>query len=166
MSTAQKETRTGPPPITMRERLKMFLLTLFPVIAVLALSTLFIDYPKFFHQIHQDAAPPSADAITFDNSTFSSYFTIEKSERSPDRKSIRLLLRRIGILPTTTQPTTNPLTQDSLSRGYIRCEFFDDKGNFLSFTQARISPLHKSETMQLIVPLPTNPSPTRIVVTN
>src|SRR4051794_35274624 len=125
---------TGPPPLTQRERLKMFLLTLFPVIGVLALSSLFIDYRAFWRQTKEQAAPIDDQGLIVDNTTFEKFFAIEKRELSPDSKSLRLLLRRTASLPTATQPTTNPLTQDSLSRGYILCEFFDEKGAFLSFS--------------------------------
>ena len=165
MPTTPTQIPSRPPPLTMRERLKMFLTMLFSTLAVLALSTIFIDYPRFWRQTGEQATPVVADNITLDNSTFDNYFSIEKTEISLDLKSLRLLLRRTRNLPTTTQPATNPLSHDSLSRGYIRLEFFDDKGSFISFTFARISDLRQSESMELLIPLP-SPCPTRIVFTN
>ncbi len=149
----------------MRERFKMFLVMLFSTLAVLALSTIFIDYPRFWRQTREQATPAIAEDITLDHSTFANYFTIEKSELSPDSKSLRLLLRRTKTFPTTTQPAPDPQTQDSLTRGYIRLEFFDANGAFHSFTFARIHDLRKSDSMELLIPLPT-PRPKKILFTN
>ena len=101
-------------------------------VAVIALSAIFVDYRKLWHEIREEVTTPSADQFQIDNSTFADYFTIEKKEISSDAKSLRLLLRRTTKFPLTdtdfasaaTQPTTQPflrrLTFDSLSRGYIR----------------------------------------------
>src|SRR4051812_42808307 len=166
MPIAPTQIPSPPPPLTTPERLKMFLVMLFSTLAVLALSTIFIDYPKFWRQTKEQATPAVAQDITLDNSTFANYFTIEKSELSPDLKSLRLLLRRSKILPTTTQPATNPITHDSLARGYIRVEFFDANSAFISFTFLRIADLRQSESMELLIPLPANPRAKKINFTN
>ena len=156
----------------------MGLFGLAAAVAVLALSAVFIDYPKLWHEIRTEVTTPRADQIQLDNTTFADYFTIEKKEISPDFKSLRLLLKRTGKYPlkesdftaaatqATTQPNLRHLTLDSLSRGYIRCEYFDSKGIFQNFHFARIHPLYESESMELNLPLPPDSRPSKIVFTN
>jgi hypothetical protein len=174
----EAQTHAPPPPLTARERLRMGLFGLTAAIAVIALSAVFVDYPKLWREIREEVTTPSADQIQIDNSIFADYFTVEKKEISPDSKSLRLLLRRTEKFPRTesdftaasTQPTTQPvlrrLTLDSLSRGYIRCEYFDSKGTFQTFHFARLHPLRQSETMELTLPFSPDSRPSRIVFTN
>lgn len=174
----EAQTHAPPPPLTARERLRMGLFGLAAAIAVIAISAVFVDYPKLWHEIREEVTTPSADAIQIDNSTFADYFNVEKKAISPDAKSLRLLLRRTAKFPLTdtdfstlsTQPTTQPnlrrLTLDSLSRGYIRCEYFDSRGTFQTFHFARLHPLRQSETMELSLPLPPESRPSKIVFTN
>ena len=174
----EAQTHAPPPPLTLKERLRMGLFGLAAAVAVIALSAVFVDYSRLWREIREEVTTLSADAIQIDNSTFADFFTVEKKQISPDGKSLRLLLRRTSKFPLTdadfaaitTQPTTQPvlrrLTLDSLSRGYIRCEYFDNKGVFQSFTFARLHPLHQSETMELSLPLSLESRPARIAFTN
>jgi hypothetical protein len=176
--TVEAHTQPPLPPLTTRERIRMGLYGLVAAIAVIALSAVFVDYRKLWHEIREEVTTPSADQFQIDNSTFADYFTIEKKEISSDAKSLRLLLKRTPLFPrnpteftsASTHPTTQPfehrLTLDSLARGYVRCEYYDEKGNFQSFTFARIQPLRQSETMELNLPLSPNSRPKQIVITN
>lgn len=171
-------TQAPPPPLTVRERLRMGLFGLAAAIAVVAISAAFVDYRKLWREIRDEVTAPSADAIQLDNSTFADYFGIEKAQLSPDSKSLRLLLRRTPRFPLTeadfasagTQPTTQPvlrrLTLDSLARGYIRVEYFDQKGAFVSFTPVRVHALRQNETTEVSLPFSAESRPARIVLTN
>jgi hypothetical protein len=174
----EAHTHAPPPPLTTRERLRMGLFGLAAAIAVIAISALFVDYSKLWHEIRAEVSTPRADQIQIDNSIFADYFTIEKKALSPDSKSLRLLLRRTPRFPLTesdftsasTRPSTQPnlrrLTLDSLSSGYIRCEYFNANNSFQSFHFTRLLPLRQSETLELILPLPPDSLPARIVFTN
>jgi len=174
----EAQTHAPPPPLTTRERVRMGLFGLAAAVTVIAISAVFVDYPKLWREIREEVTTPSADQIQFDNATFADYFAVEKKQISADGKSLRLLLRRTDKFPitdsdfmaATTQPTTQPtlrrLTLDSLWRGYIRCELFDSKGAFQTFHFARIQPLRQSEAMEVSLPLSPESRPGRIVFTN
>ena len=174
----EAHTQPPPPPLTARERMRMGLFGLAAAVAVIAVSAVFVDYPKLWREIREEASTPSADQIQIENATFAEYFTVEKKEISADGKTLRLLLRRTAKFPLAdanftaamTQPTTQPnlrrLTLDSLSRGYIRCEYFDSAGDFQSFQFARVAPLRRSEAMELKLPLSPEARPSRIVLAN
>jgi len=174
------DAKTHPPlpPLTTRERLRMGLFGLAAAIAVIALSAVFVDYRKLWHEIRTEVTTPRAEQIQIDNSTFADYFTVEKKDLSSDAKTLRLLLKRTARFPrtdadviaATTQPTTRPIlrrmTLDSLSRGYIRCEYFDSNGIFQNFHFARIHPLREHDSMELDLPLPLQSHPSKIIFTN
>jgi hypothetical protein len=167
-----------PPPLTRGERIRMGVIGLGAAVAVLALSAVFIDYRGLWWEIERQARDPTADEIDIRNTAFNDYFTIEKKEITSDGRSLRLLLRRTAKFPVstddviaaTTKPTTQPLEHrlvlDSIARGYVRCEYYNEKGGFQSFTTARIQPLKESERMELLLPLSPEARPKKIVLTN
>jgi hypothetical protein len=176
--TVESATHVPPPPMTIGERVKMGLFSLAGVIAVLALSALFVDYRGLWRDMKTEMKGPSAEAIEVQNETFGEYFVVEKKEVTGGGKSLRLLLRRTAKFPqssadlamASTQPQTRPVEHrlliDSLASGYMRAEYFDGKGGFQSFTSARIAPLRQSETMELVLPLSSDDPPRKIVFTN
>jgi hypothetical protein len=176
--TVEAATLVPPPPMTLRERMKMGLFSLAAVIAVLALSAVFVDYRGLWREMKSEMKGPNAEEIEVEDSTFGEYFAVEKKEVTMGGKSLRLLLRRTAKFPqssedlamASTRPQTRPvehrLVIDSLAKGYVRAEYFDENGRFASFTSARIAPLRQSETMELVLPIEAESPPRKIVFTN
>ena len=171
------QTHAPPPPLTLKERLRMGLFGLAAAVAVLALSAVFVDYRKLWREIREEVTTLSVDQIQVENSTFDDYFTVAKKDLSPDTRSLRLLFRRTPKFPITdvdrataiNLPATQPfdqLTRESIVRGYVRYEAFDSKGTFQSSNFIRIKPLRESEFMEVTLPLPADARPGRIVFTN
>jgi hypothetical protein len=76
-----------------------------------------------------------------------------------------------GTSPATTpatapaSPTRVRLTLDSLARGYVRCECFDDEGAFLGFYFGRIADLRANKTVILVLPVPSDKRLAKVVIT-
>jgi hypothetical protein len=51
----------------------------------------------------------------------------------------------------------------AIAIGYIRCEFFDENGQFMGYTMLRIEPLRDSK--KLLIPFDTDRRPSSVVLT-
>ena len=174
----EAKTHTAPPPLTMKERMRMGIFGLAAAVAVIAISALFVDYAKLWREIREEVKLPSADGIAVENAVFADFFVVEKKQMTVDGKTLRLLVRRTSKFPInekdfaalatgpTTQPQMRRLTLDSLLRGYVRCECFDAKGEFLGFQMLRIAELRDQEAVEVRVGISPEARAARIVLTN
>jgi hypothetical protein len=176
--TVEARTKAPPPPLTIKERLRMGIFGLAAAVAVIAVSAVFVDYRKLWREIRDEVKTPSAEGIAVENAAFVEFFVVEKKQMTVDGKGLRLLLRRTSKFPlsekdfaaATTQPTTQPalrrVTLDSISRGYVRCELFDGKGAFAGFVMVRIGGLREEEAIDATVGLNPELRISRVVLTN
>lgn len=174
----EARTHAPPPALTLKERLRMGLFGLVAAVVVIAVSAVFVDYPKLWREIREEVKLPSAEGITVENPVFGEFFAVEKKQMTVDAKTLRLLVRRTDKFPINekgfaaagTQPTTQPvlrrLTLDSLARGYVRCECFDGKGELVGFQMVKIGGLKDEEAVEVRVGVAPEAHVTRVVLTN
>ena len=56
------------------------------------------------------------------------------------------------------------LTVEALARGYVRCEYFDAQGAFLGQVMVRIADLRRREGIAVVLALPREHRPVRLVM--
>ncbi len=165
-----------PEPMSPRERVKLALMGLGVAAVLFGISAIFVDYGSLFDTVVDRIMPFDADSVAVETGSFGEYFTVDKQQAKRGGKVLILTLKRGKAFPVDDaalqklqdaagESVSARMTLDALARGYVRCECFDKKGKFLTFTMQRISALREKETVELILPLPVTPRPTRVVIT-
>lgn len=172
------DARTTPPPrqLTRKEKIRVVITGI--VIAMLAFlaSSVFVDYRALIGNVVETVTPLDAAEIKVETGGFKKYFVVEDKTISRGSKAVILKLKRTKAFPLkdsdmkqlfadAKDSVSERLTVEALARGYVRCEFFDKKDKFLGFTDKRISPLRKNETIELTLPVPRDSRTSRIVIT-
>jgi len=143
---------------------------------VLAISALRPNYETLFRGPASHAAALDVARVRVDALTFADYFTVEGKEAGPDGRTVVLTLKRAAGFPLkdsdyaeaaaqTGSSLQKLLALEAVARGYVRCELFDARGDFLGFTFERIRGLQSHETVEVALPLPERGRPARIVIT-
>lgn len=117
-----------------------------------------------------------ADAIQVDANAFKDYFAVAKKHLAGGGRHLMLTLKRAKAFPLndtdfenlaerTAKTLPALLALEALARGYVRCEYFGEKGKFLGFTWERIRGLTEREAMELPLPVAGRRGLARIVLT-
>lgn len=172
------DAQTTPPPrqLTRKEKIRVVITGI--VIALLAFlaSSVFVDYRALIGNVIETVTPLDAEDIKVETGSFKKYFTVEDKTIGPGSKAVILTLKRTKAFPLkdsdikqlfadAKDSVSERLTVEAMARGYVRCEFFDKKDNFMGFIDKRISPLRKTETIKLVLPVPRDERTVRIVIT-
>ena len=62
----------------------MGLFGLAAAVAVIAVSAVFVDYPKLWREIREEVKLPSAEGIAVENAAFAEFFVVEKKQMTVD----------------------------------------------------------------------------------
>jgi len=119
---------------------------------------------------------PDPTTIQVDAATFQAYFGVEAKSLSRDGGALLLTLKRAKGFPLDdddfdalaekmVRGVPALLALEAVARGYVRCEYFTEKDEFLGFTFARIRDLAKRETIELSLPIAGRRGLARIVLT-
>jgi hypothetical protein len=179
--TVSAQTSAPPVPLRPRERVLAIAIGALLLVAVLMVSSLFINYRALFVSLRSQLKPLDAAHFPVDASAFQDYFTIDDKSAARDGQGLILTLHRTPALvdpasqPAVATPASRPTTQpqtlaDQLAAqavdiGYIRCEFFDENGQFLGCAYLRIKSLRDAETMKAEIPFDTDHRPSSVVLT-
>jgi len=165
--TVEAKTTAPVGPLTRKEKVRMALMGLGVALLVFLASSIFVDYRAIYTNIVEAVVPVSADELVVEPGPFGDSFSVTKKEVvsvSGGGQAIVLTLKRSEAFPVTAEqaqklyddandlPTR--LATESLFRGYVRCEYFDKEGKFLTVAPARVIELHKVETLEIALPLP------------
>ncbi len=103
------------------------------------------------------------EKIQVDASTFKDYFTVDRKLVGPGGRTLILTLKRAKGFPLKDAdferiPEGSPrisalLPFEAVARGYVRCEYFTQKNEFLGFTFERIRGLAERETIEVSLPI-------------
>jgi len=171
------DARTTPPPrkLTAREKWRLAGIGVLIAAVVFLISAIFVNYGDVWRHVVEGVTPFDVDALEVDASAFERFFTVEKKEHRSGARAVVVTLKRTDAWPVKDGVFLDPskpvktqrerLTRDALARGYVRCEYFDKDGKFLSCGHHRIAELHKKETTKLVLPLPPRKRLVRVVVT-
>ncbi len=176
--TATARTVPPPRPLSLRQRLAMVAVGLVLAAALLGLSALFVDYGALLRGIDEGLHPFDADGTTVENGPFTAYFTVDRVRPVGGGRAALLTLRRTPAFPTCpetiddllragrqSESPRDLLAAEALAQGYVRVELFGAHGQFVGFSLHRIAALRTDETVELLVPLPSDRRVTRIVLT-
>jgi len=67
-----------------------------------------------------------------------------------------------GVAPASAP---SRLAADAIAAGYVRCEFFDEKGEFMDYIFVRIKRLRDADTMKLGIPFVSDRRPSSVSIT-
>jgi hypothetical protein len=174
--TVSAQTAAPHVPMPPRERAMAIAIGAVLLVLVLMVSSLFVDYRGIFASLRSQLKPLDAARFPVDASAFGNYFTIESKTSAAAGSGLILTLRRTpALLDPKTQPTSRPATQpdadasrlaaQAIATGYIRCEFFDETGQFMGYAYLRIKTLRDAETMKAEIPFDTDRRPSSVVLT-
>ncbi len=175
------ETTPPPQPLTRREKIRMAVSTLLILALMAGLSAFIVPWRSWFHSVKNDVAGFDASKIDVDASAFAPLIHVDSTEVRGNDLIVRLKVDR-GALPapqstanpsTTTNPTTipsapkpaPPAALDAWRLGYAHLEYFDEKGEFVSFMQIWLKGLWNKDTMEIRIPLSRERRPGKIVIT-
>jgi hypothetical protein len=174
--TVSAQTASPRAPMRPRERALTIAIGAVLLILVLMISSIFVDYRGIYASLRSQLKPLDATHFPVDASAFANYFTIEAKSPASAGSGLILTLRRTpALLDPTSQPTSRPATQPAgdesrlaamaIATGYIRCEFFDENGQFMGYASLRIKSLRDAETMKAEIPFDTDRRPSSMVLT-
>lgn len=136
---------------------------------VVALSSLFVDWPSALRGLWHQVSALKSENLAIDAGDFAPYLVVERHDIGRESRSVVLALRRGPRWPATldAEPTAatwrERLAKDAVGRGVVRAEIFDAAGAYVASADVRIAGLHADETVKVVVPLPRDPRPARIV---
>jgi hypothetical protein len=174
--TAEAQTTAAPRPYTRKEKIRTGVIVGASALVAFAISALFVDYGSLFNRTFERVKTFRAAGLEVENKIFHAYFTVEKKTAVGGGKTLLLVLKRGEAFPKADSDfeqliTDSPgsisarVTIEALARGYVRCEFYDQQGKFLSFYMQRISGLRQNQTIELNIPLPSQKRPERLIIT-
>ncbi|HUT32750.1 MAG TPA: hypothetical protein VNE39_04645 [Planctomycetota bacterium] len=116
-----------------------------------------------------------AEKVEVDARTYKSYFTVERKLAGPRGRTLVVTLKRAKGFPLkdadferiseATPGIAGLLAFEAVARGYVRCEYFGEKEEFLGFTLERIRDLCDREVVELSLPVAGRRGLRRIVFT-
>ncbi len=149
------------PPLTGRQKARIVLVGLGVAAVLLAISALFVDYGKWISVISDAMYPLDAQKMPVDVSAFGDRLVV--SARSKDSGNLVITLKRGEKFPLGDEQldaqlaaaagVRERLALEAIARGYVRCEYFDAKGKFITSSQERIADLRDKETVELTLPI-------------
>ena len=174
--TVDAKTTRPPQPLTRREKLRLGGFGLLIAVAIVGVTSLFVDVRGLWSQVVETVRPINADEIEVDASAFEPYLTIGERRAVSNPTRIVVTLERSSEYPATEEhlqlaceqsgaSLTGRLAVEALARGYVRCELFGAEERYLGSATIRISDLRKKEKIDLGVPLPKKTRVERIVIT-
>lgn len=169
-------TKAPPRPLTGKEKLRLAAAGLGIAALIFAVSALFVDYGALWDTIRDAVVPMRAANVEVDAKRFESYFSVEEKKIGRGGRTMVLTLKRTDAFPgddaaieramqKAGTSVSARLALEALAKGYVRCEFFDRKNEFLGFAPGRIRKLRVEQIFDLSVPMPRRRRPARIVIT-
>lgn len=164
---------TQPPPSPPSPRaLALRALAGLGVLAVLfGLSSFFVNWGDTFRGFWHQVSPLSPDDVKVEASAFDGHFAVTKVVVGRESRSLVVTLTRGPRFPVTLDraPDASATWREALAaqaaaRGWVRAEIFDGKGELVATGDVRVAGLRGAETIEVVVPVPREPRPTRVVL--
>jgi hypothetical protein len=170
------ETKAPPRPMTTKEKLRLAGGGLLVAAVIFLISSIFVDYRQLFGRMVDAARPFNADSLTVEMNGTGDYLALDRKAVSDGGKAVVLTLKRgkdfplqeadyAALLKKAGESLPARLAVEALAAGYVRCEYFDKDGKFLGADMARIADLRSKETVDLLLPLPSDRRLARVVLT-
>lgn len=158
-------------PATFARRARMALVAVLMVGVVIGIASLFVDWGAVLGRLANEVAPLGRDEVSVDLSRFSPWLELESHEVQRGSRAVTLVVRmKAGVPggPYTSEPVPPDLPSrfawEALYNGYVRAEIFSRTGEFLGCTDIRVPIRPEEPTARLVVTVPRDPRPARIVL--
>ena len=175
--TVSAQTAAPLAPLTLRNRAAHVAVGAVCLVVLLMASSLFVDYREMLAALRSQLRPLDAAHFPVDAGTFERYFTVEAKSAASGGEGLILTLRRTPNF-LHPQASTGPsfrstqsdfedprLAANAIGTGYIRCEYFDEKGKFIGFIAVRIKALRDEQSIDLQIPFESDRRPSSILLT-
>lgn len=174
INTREVEARTTAPepPVTFKQKIIAAAAGVVILLILIGLSALFLDYKKYAADIKSSFTPFDVSKVSINN-RFSPYF--EVTETTWDGGYLLIHLTKTASFPDLeTLPERykaagddiyQKLALETLAKGYMMIEFFDEEGTFLVGEKIRISSLWRGDSLVLSLPIGNSVRPAGISFT-
>ncbi len=174
--TVDSQTIPAENPLAGKERAKLIGIGIATAIALFLISSVFIDYRNLISQTLEQVSPINPKTIQIQAKTFEGYFSIKKVTVPRSQRYLEVTIQRGKRFPS--EKASSPevslgnkidnherLALEAVTKGYIRCEFFDKKGKFMGYSMERIKDLRQNKSIALRLPVSRKHRPSKVVLT-
>jgi hypothetical protein len=144
------------------------------VLAALFATSFFVDYGALLRGLVSRVKPLRAEELSVETGPFGSHLSAKVVDTQDGGATAVLRLERgagwrgreetLAALADASLPPAERLATEALASGYVRCELFDEEGEFLGVATVRVRSLEAKEAVEVRVPLPTSARPKRLVL--
>jgi hypothetical protein len=162
--TVKTQTVAPPQKMSRRDMVKQGLLGLLVAGALLGISSLFVDYHKFFSRFIDSVTPFDAQKVAVNGDAFAPYFTLKDKQADTSHHALAITIQRTDAFPTNdadadrlaqkASTLSARLAVEALARGYLRVDYFGKDNKFLYSEMVRVAELRTDPQMVLMLPLP------------
>ena len=165
------ETEAPPEPLTIKEKVKIIIPALLFLIAIIGISSIWVDYKKLFNESKEQLTPVDYTKIKTVNAYDDYFKVLEVSGKSREKFTIKLARVKKGILdPSKLNQSYNSSSDlsekikiESLQKGYVRLEFFNGE-RYLYSQFIRIAKLKDVDILDLNLHFPDMKKVTTLVI--
>ena len=162
--TVSTQTVAPPQKMSRRDMVKQALLGLLVAAALLGISSLFVDYHKFFSKFVDSVTPFDPQKVAVNADAFAPYFTVKDRQADTSHRAFALTIQRTDAFPKDDAdadrlfqkaPTlASRLAVEALARGYVRVEYFGKDNKIIASDMIRVADLRTAAETVLLLPLP------------
>lgn len=172
--TVEAQTTPPPQPLTTKERMKVAGVGLLMAAVFIGVAMLFPGVRAMFGQLAENVTPFDTKEVTVELGPYSPWLEVSIDEKKSRRSAVVLQLKPTAQFPRddTSYAASEKAAEghvhqrfalENVGRGYVRIALFDENGKHLYTGEYRIVDLLKSETLEVIVPLPERIRVTKVI---
>ncbi len=159
-------------PLTLKSKIIVSSFGVLVFIILILISSLFVDYKSFMTNLKKEVIPLNVENIIIDNE-FRNFLTIINIEKTTG--NLLITLKRSNNFPINDKDfdkllldkksLKDKITIESIYKGYIIYEYFDDEGHFIFSDRIRISGLKDNNIIMATLFYDFNIKPSKIRLT-
>lgn len=164
------KTLTRPKTFSLQEKIKLTVLGGAVFIILLFFSSFFIDYKSAIDNIISSLTPMEVNKIEINNTLYNRYFRVVGKEK--ENHHIRLILNPTPYYPidesqietyhSNAATLHEKLLLESLQKGYVTYETFDDENHFIDSGTLRVTDLKEKTSIAVHIPFNERIQPAKI----
>ena len=173
--TVEADTVAPPAPPTRKDWLRLAGMGLLAAVLVFLISAVFVDYRTLWNRLREGVTPFEPADVAVESGQFSKHLSVSVKEIRSMPRALVLQVRRTAAFPRTdaaiaalakadANSLPGRLAVEAIARGYVRCESFDKKGQFMGFAMLRIASLREKEAVEAVLPIPRDRRPAKLVL--
>lgn len=173
--TVDVDTHTPEAPLTIKERVKLGLIGLCVAVAVLAVTSFFVDYRGLWESVRSSSQPINTETTQTESGAFADYLRVVKIEPRTigGSRYLVLTLERLEAYPLGDEALQEAyaaagddlqkrLAIEALARGYLTVEQYSKEQDCIGHDRVRIAPLRTHKKLEVAVPFSKGARPVRL----